>query len=395
MNSRSGLGRWWVAMIVPVALILAAPTAGAQQAQAESIVHAVGGSPIRGGDLSAAREEAINAGLVAAVHRVLSDLIPPETVTGNFQAINEAILTRTDRFVRDYRVIIQSTHANTFRTVVQATVSVNRLKDALTAAGIRLVERQYPRVLLCLAEKRVHDPTPHYWWSGRPVPDDAAAADTLKQALAAEGFFMVRPDGAAATGYPPELRGTEAVALGRQLDAEVVVVGLAMAEEVDRPGTQEAASFRGSITARAYRVADGAQIAQTRRAVLAAARDAYAGGNEALRNAAGAAAQDLATQIETAWFKETVGGTRIEMAVHGISGNIANFVRFRGALGNLSGVDRMQVREIMADSALMTVEYRGSSRALADALLLLGFDTFRISIGRLDADTIELQLMPR
>jgi hypothetical protein len=396
MHRTLGFRRLWAIMAVPVALWLAAPALQAQQPQGESTVHAVGGSRIHGGNLSAAREEAINAGLAAAVHRVLADLLPPETITGNFQAINEAILNRTDQFVRDYRVIAQSTHASHYRAVVQATVSVKRLKEALKAAGIGQEERQYPRVLFCIAEKRLDDLAPRYWWSGRPAPGDTTAGATLARAFAEAGFLVVQPGAAAgAAGYPPELRGTEAVALGRQLQAEVVVAGLAMVEEMGVSGTREAPSYRGSITARAYRVSDGEQIAQTHRAVQVAVDEAQPNGGEALRNAAALAAKDLAAQTGSAWFKQAAAGTRIELVVHGISGNIANFVRFRGALADLSGVERLQIKEMMADTATLSVDYQGNSRALADALLQLGFETFRISIGQLDANAIHLQLLPR
>ncbi len=375
--------------------LLAVSTAYALPLQGEATVHAVGASRIRGGDLSAARQEAINAGLSAAVHRVLTDLLPPETVSGNFQALNEVLLNQTDAFVRTYKVLAHSTLAANYRTVIEATVSVDRVKEALKTAGIHLVQRQFPSVLLCIAESYIDDPAPRYWWSGRSATNGAIAGDNLSLAFAEAGFVVMDPlAGVEFSGYPPELRATEAVSIGRQLQAEVVIVGLARTEDLTNSGTGTS-SYRGSITARAFRVSDGLQIAQTQRTVLVNDFEAEEPATSALSNAADRAAADLTAQIDSFWFKQAVAGNRIEMAIHGISGNMANFVRFRGAVSNLSGVERLQLKEMAGDAAVLNLEFRGNPRTLADALLRLEFERFRITIGQLEADSLQVQLVPR
>jgi hypothetical protein len=383
-------------LIIALIVLLAASTANALPLQGEATVHTVGGSRVRGGDLSAARQEAINAGLAAAVHRVLADLLPPETVSGNFQALNEALLSQTDPFVRNYKVLAHSTLATHYRTVIEATISVDRIKEALRTAGIHLVQRQYPSVLFCVAESHIDDPVPRYWWSGRSAASDAIADANLSLAFEKAGFVVIEPiAGAEFGGYPPELRATEAVSIGRQLQAEVVVVGLARTEASANIGAGSgASSYRGSITARALRVSDGLQIAQTQRTVPAAdAEQTDQAAARALRDAIDRAAQDLTAQIDSFWFEKAAAGKRIEMAVHGISGNMANFVRFRGALSNLSGVDRLQLKERTSDAAVLNLEFQGNTRTLADALLRLGFEGFRVTIGQLEADTIQVQLV--
>jgi hypothetical protein len=384
-------------LIIVLIVLLAASTANAHLLKGEATVHTVGGSRVRGGDLSAARQEAINAGLAAAVHRVLTDLLPPETVAGNFQALNEALLSQTDPFVRNYKVLAHSTMATHYRTVIEATISVDRIKEALRSAGIHLVQRQYPSVLICVAESHIDDPALRYWWSGRTATSDVLAGTNLSLAFEKAGFVVIEPiAGAEFSGYPPELRATEAVSIGRQLQAEVVIVGLARTEDLADTGTTTAtSSYRGSINTKAFRVSDGLQIAQTQRTVMADADPTDQAAAKALRDAVDRAAQDLTAQIDSFWFEKAAAGNRIEMAVHGISGNMANFVRFRGALSNLSGVDRLQLKERTADAAVLTLEFQGNTRTLADALLRLGFEGFRITIGQLEADTIQVQLVHR
>jgi len=74
---------------------------------------------------------------------------------------------------------------------------------------------------------------------------------------------------------------------------------------------------------------------------------------------------------------------------------MASFVRFRGALSTMSGVDSVQLKEMTTTEALLLVAYQGNARSLADALLLIHFDTFGINISEVGINTIALQLTTR
>jgi hypothetical protein len=119
-----------VLLIVQLALGWIGTSAWAQPG-GETVVHAIGSSRISGGDLSKAREEALQAGLIIAVHRALTDAIPIEALVGQFKLVNEAVLSRTGQFVRDYKVLTEADTGGTYRLVLQATVSVERLRAAV------------------------------------------------------------------------------------------------------------------------------------------------------------------------------------------------------------------------------------------------------------------------
>ncbi|MFZ1984573.1 MAG: hypothetical protein WAU91_09170, partial [Desulfatitalea sp.] len=137
-----------------LALTLAPSAAWSQPEQGEQTVQGIGASRIRAEEVAAGRQEAVNAALMMAVSRALTELVAPEAVVGQFQVINETILNRTDQYVRDYKVLTDATVAGTYRVVVQATVLVGRLKETLRTAGIRLGKAPFPRVLVCVAERR-------------------------------------------------------------------------------------------------------------------------------------------------------------------------------------------------------------------------------------------------
>jgi hypothetical protein len=359
-------------------------------------VHVVGTSQIHGEDMSVSRESAIADGLVVAVSRVLFDVVPRETVVGNFQLLSERVLAKTDQFVRNYKVLTESTHGQRHRVVVQATVSIRRLKEAMKKIGVHIAKRPYPRVLFCVAEKLANDSSFEYWWSAGPSWERGVSEEGMRQILKDKGYVLIAPRSGGVPGsLPPELSVAEAVSLAKQLKAEVVILGQAEAQEAPSTMTGSIRSFKGSLVARAIRVDTGKQIAQTQRSSLATSEDPYAGSREALRNAAGLSGEDLALQIADAWFSPQSGLAQTELVIEGIGGKIASFVKFRGALDTMSGVENLQLKEMMPGAAVLLVSYQGTAQALADALMLQNFDTFGLNISAIEANRIRLQLVPQ
>lgn len=384
-------------LLVAWALVLfIAPLAWSQQGKGITTFYAVGDSSIRGDDMSASRKASIDSGLIAAVTNALIDMVPQEIMVGNFQILNEAILNQAEKFVRDYKVLTESTQGRRHRVMVQASISNQRLRSALKKAGIHLGQKPYPRVLLCLAEKEINAVNFQYWWGDEPQFQLGETTHDLRKIMKNKGFTMVAPrKSQSARNYPPELSIAEAVALGRQLGAQVVVVGQAVSDEATNTMGSALRSFRGTIIARAYYVDTSEEVAQSRRTALNASGDPYAGAKAALHDAALLSGEDLALQIADAWFSAQSGLVRTEIAVEGVGGQIANFVKFRGALSTMSGVESVQLKEMMPDSALLAIGYQGSARGLADDLMQQNFDNFGINIIETSGRLIRLQLLSR
>lgn len=394
-------GSWGVfgfkaGLIAVIALVLSCPAAWSAQGQAASPIYVVGSSSIRGSDMSASRNDAIADSLVFAVTKALEELMPPQTLEGNFQVLSESILSRADQFIVDYQMLTEATSGGAHRVMVKANVSVPRLKEALKQAGVFIGQKKYPHVLFCIAEKQVGEVGYQYWWSGQSYWRAGVAPQDIARIAKEKGFKIITPRvGQAMTSYPPELSVPEAVALAQQLHAEVVVVGQAVAEETPNTMGAKLRSFRGTVAVRAYNVRNSQEIGHSQQTAVVTGDDPEAGGKKALADAAAPAGQELAYQIAEVWFSKGIGSSKIVIQVEGISGHIAEFVKFRGAVGVMSGVDSVQRREMMADTAVLEVDYQGSARALADALMRQSFDSFGLNISEPEGNTIRLQIVPR
>ncbi|MGD9368144.1 MAG: hypothetical protein PVH87_20755 [Desulfobacteraceae bacterium] len=364
--------------------------------QRVTTIHAVGSSKIRGADMSASRNEAIAASLVAAVTKVVTEIMPPDTVVGHFQVINERVFAKTDQFILDYKMLTESTHARQHRVMVRARVSVQRIKDTLKKSGIYVGKRTYPSVLICIAEKQINDVNYQYWWGGQQFWRAGVATETVTHISKEKGLVTINPRiDPSRKAYSPQLSVPEAVALGREMQADVVVVGQAFTEEAANTMESTLQSFRGNILARAYRVLNGNEIGQVNQVSMSTAADPLTGTKDALEKASALAGEQLAAQIVNAWFSEGAGSSKVELLVEGLSGNIANFVKFRGALSTMSGVDSVQRKEMQLDTAVLLVDYQGNVGALADALMRQNYDTFSLNILEPEGNTIRIKLVAR
>lgn len=385
-----------IVRLLTAILLLWMPSAWADQDGKAATVHAVGGSHISGADMSASRNAAIAQSLISAVIEVLTEMVPPETFEGHFQVISENILSQTDQFIRDYKMLTESTHGKQHRVLVRATVSVQRMEKVLKQSGIYVGQKTYPKVLYCIAEKQANDLNFQYWWGGHYMGRFGTAGTAISRISEEKGLVVIRPG----TTLPmvadsARLSVPEAISLGRELQADVVVIGEAVADEAANTIGSTLQSYRGSVLLRAYGVLNSKEIGQARQVAVASAADPLSGGNAALEKASLLAGEELTAQILSTWFTEGAGASKVEIFVQGISGNIANFVKFRGALSSMSGVDSVQRKEMQSDTAVLLVDYQGNVRALADALLRQSFDTFSLKIAEPEANTLRLQLVTR
>jgi hypothetical protein len=384
-------------LLAAVVLVLTAVMpAGAQTASNTYVV--VGTVGIVKDNIPAARQEAIASALVTALGLAAARLMPVEEMVKRTDALNNTLYNNTGKFIQDYKVLSEGPVDKYYRVLVQATVSGNRVKNALTKTGILRAQKTMPRVLFLVAEQDFENPSPRYWWGPgmayvKPITE-TAMADTLRE----EGYKVidhgpqVQEMALRSMENSPEVNTDEAVRLGLALNADVVVVGRSIAANAPNTMGSGLRSFKGIINARAFRTKSGMEIASVTRTAVTANMDEIAGSRDALKGAGSLAGEELAREVALAWQKEGLEADRIEIQVSGTR-NLANFVMFRRRLNSVEGVQSVMVRELKADDAQLSVEYKGKPRKLADALMLNAFDTFGINIYEVSETGLKIQLI--
>ena len=80
------------------------------------------------------------------------------------------------------------------------------------------------------------------------------------------------------------------------------------------------------------------------------------------------------------------------LVIDGINGQIVGLVRLRTAIAALPEVKELRLKEMTGDQSVLVVNYNGTPRALADALLRIRSTDFGIDLESVADDTVHLRL---
>jgi len=365
----------------------------AQEDDAVSVVDVVGSGAIHGNDMASARERAISNALVSAVASVAIEFQPFQQQVDKFKLFNELLYNQTDRFIQGYKVLTEYLSGKNYRAIVQATVMKDRIKNTLLSADLVKQDHVMPKVLFFLAEKKMEDILPVYWWGEDLVFVVPLSEEAMAQALKDEGMtvinhaVIVEP-----VNYPVDLPLQDAIDLGKHMAADIVVIGTAVAEKTTNVMGGNVKSFKGSVTTKAYRTETGKEIAFAARTAVSASEDDETGGREALFNAGVLVGQEMVLQMTSAWESESSRQSLVEISIHGTR-ELANFIRFRKALGKIPGVTAIHIKVMKADESIISVDYEGTAQSLADELLLKTFESFGIDIYEVSPGRLGIELV--
>ena len=345
-----------------------------------------------------AREKAIAGSLVSAVDRVAVEIFPLESLVRNFQAFNEMIYSNTNKFIQNYKVLAEFPSTKNYRVMMEATVSISTLKKLMSSAGILLEEKPLPKILVLISDQNLEDRLPKYWWGQEKYFSESFSINALVKTIKTKGFPIIDNHIIAQNTRvnpiydKPDLNDIEAINLGLSSQAGVVIVGKSVASISPNIIGENIRSFKGIVSARAIRTDTGAEIATTMQTSVTANTDEIAGVRDVLSRAGSLAGEDLASQIVAGWQKQEEQSNILEIIVEG-TGDIANFEKFRRILNNISGVKNLRIKELKPDEAVTIVDFQGTAKELADALMLKTVGTIGINIYEVSQDRLRIELI--
>jgi len=385
-----------VFFIAAVIIIHGAGEADAQQAKDTFIV--MGTGTVKREDVSAARREAIKNCLVTAVGLKATGLMNIDSMVQNFETLNEILYTNIDKFIRGYKVLTEARSESTYRVMVQVSVSSKMVKKKLTAAGIMQGKMAMPKILFFIAEQSLEDDSPKYWWGRGMSFINSASEKAIVEVMQEKGFKVIkhgpRMQNMAIRIFAdgPNLKDQEAIDFAAKMNADVIITGSSIANNLSNTMGTDMKSFKGLTEVRALFVKTGKPIGSTSRTAVTANVNEMAGGRDALSGAGTLAGEEIARQIVFAWLKKDDETEKFEILVKG-AGNLANFVMFRRMLSSIEGVKFVQVKALKSDKAILSVDFIGSTKELAAALMLKAFESFGINIYDVSDSQLKIELI--
>ena len=369
----------------------------ADQSEKTKVVSVIGSSRIYS-DVLSARAAAVSECLFTAVETTAIEILPFSSLTVNFEVISDILTTQRSKFIQDYKVLKEFNTDKDYRVLVQATVSVDKLSEALAGAGIMIASENLPKILFLLAQQHADDPSMQYWWKkGRPLSQEHSVAEPLGQLFKNKGFpiidhTMISENFFDNLDLAGKLSDMEAVQLGKLLNADLVIAGTAIAGESANRMGEDVRSFKGSVIIRAILTDTGEQIASASDMATSVSTDATTGSIYALSDACYRAGSVLVSQILSKWHELQERSGELTIAIKGTD-ILANLVAFRNSLKNIEGITGQRTLEMTANKAVLAISYQGTTQKLADALLLKTFDDFGINIYEISESRLNIEFV--
>ncbi|MCI0494726.1 hypothetical protein L0Z72_06930 [candidate division KSB1 bacterium] len=364
--------------------------------QTTQTVTSKGVATVFGEDKGLARDQAIDDALRKAVEQTLGTFVQSSTLVENNMVVEDNILSWSNGYVRSYRVIQEGAPdlAN-YEVTIEAIVELANLKNDWESVQNLIQRMGNPRVMFMVEEQNIGESTNRFDYLS---VDMNITETTLLDKFISNGFECVDPatvrqnieqDQAMAV-----LQGNTqmAAALAKNLGAEVVITGKAVAKVATGINLGGMKSCQANITARVIKADVATVIATSSQHAAYPHIDEVTGGTEAIKKATNKMADELIDKITKKWKDEFYQATSVKMVVYGFTSfdqlnNFKNTIKFL-----VRGVKDIYSREMKGDMAEMDIKITGNANQLARELERKDLDKFKVKITGLSMNKITLQL---
>lgn len=381
-------------------LIICLVLAQGAAAQETRNVTAEGVAAIQGNARDIARDAAIEDAQKRAVEMAVGLIIDSQTQVENFQVISDKILSETKGYIKKYTIAGETVEDSLYRVRINAEVSLGKLTDDLTGIGVKLAQMHKPRTMIMIAEQNVGQEFTA-WWIGvhGQQAEIGVVENTMQDKFGEKGFEFIDHQTAAkeikvTSAYKTQdMTADQARTLGNQADAEVVIIGKAVAKLYGDIGGG-LKSVQADLSARAIRTDTGQILASATTHAAAVHITETTAGTEALRKAATSAADQMIEKILAVYSRETGGTRSVNITITGLTK--AQFVKFKDVLRNkVRSIKDLHERSFSGTTARISVDSTSSAQSVSDELLLKDFGTFTVEVAGSTANTLELKVMPK
>jgi hypothetical protein len=340
------------------------------------------------GDKARARDNAIRESLKKSIEKAVKTFLSPEAVAENFQGLNEYIYSKSGDYIQNYTIIEERTDGDYYRVRIRAAVIAEGIRNDLESMGFPVARRNLPRVMVII------------YGNGNEMVDIdntlkpeelSSSIYIMNRELSEEGFLIVR--------YPRDEYGEEdwneddAVSLGRNFNADLVIFGKASVEGKSEIEGTEMKSYEARVSAKAITTDDAAVVASTSARAESHTTDSITGRMDAIETATKEVADYLKLRIIADWQREVSSIRVISVTIRDIM-SYSDYVTLRDVLKNETrGVKKVFQKRIESGIAIMDIEIEGNARFLANELSAGTFNAFSLGIVCTDEDSLELSII--
>src|SRR5215510_4332171 len=228
--------QWWLSVSLTLGLLVCGYGDGVAALTWQYIAEGVGAMVQY--DYAAARGRALQGAFREALEQAVVDMVEPQALVSSLQALRTRVYAKPLQYVVSYRVLWEypDPPQKVYRVGIEAELAVSEVSRALDSIGLAR-RREDPRLAIFMAE-RYPGQTSQTFAASRGV-----VAEVLRKELQEQGLRVITMD-------PRQLwdgQEASALAVGKKLDAKIVLVGWV---EVQAGGPDGTAGVVGSSQAK-------------------------------------------------------------------------------------------------------------------------------------------------
>lgn len=263
-----------------------------------------------GSDLQA-RDEAINRALRRAVEQGVGTLIDTESMTQNYQLLDDKVYSQVKGYVKSYEIISDNQGAGgAYKIKVEAVVALARLTKDLKGLNIIRERKANPRVMVLIQESV----------DGLEQPSELVQTAMEREFLSkafpvvdkGQSQMIKERDVALCYDNP-----NKAAVLGREYGAEVIIVGQATCNlmESSRPYGVAVFAYSADITVKAIKTDTAAIMVSDSISASERGSGRMPTANKALGSAGKQLADKMMRQIVERWRSEVFNAVNVQIVV--------------------------------------------------------------------------------
>lgn len=346
----------------------------------------IGTGIIVSGNISEARNSAINSAFLRGVENYLIGKLGLHSVADNLQMLDEEILSRAKDDIQDYQIVSEFQTDRYVKVLMKVRVNRALLDKRLESLGFLESDKPKASVLFMVSEKQSDFP-PVYWWH-EPFSQISLTQTELSliRLFEDKGFRVINK-----SFYAPgedyddsmlrmHLSNEDAVKWGKIFSADIVITG-----DANLYGESWA-----SIFLKALRVNDGLVLAQGyREAVLA---DNHEGERTAVGLAIDSWARDMISYVLHGVGPAERSINNIEIVLEGLT-DYKGFIEFKEFLRtNFPEIRFLLEKRLKKESITLSLNLSTNSNALAKKIQNLSDKPFSCEIDNINEQGFTLTI---
>ena len=341
-----------------------------------------GESPIYDGKVPPARQRALEDSFRNAVRKILGTMVTAESYTQNAISIDDSIVTKAKGYIKTYEILEEQKDKELILLKVKVILSIDPIKDDLTAIKILIEAMGNPRIILLIDE------------DGQETIRHSYAAEQITKIFTKNGFNYVDPF---STGNLTEKEILNAFEKGNfigldsdKLKADILMMGKGRVENITNAKMSGLIGCIVNLDIKVIRIETGKIVTEQNTMI----NGVGANRESAFKNAFSKAGENISglliDEITKVWGSSLLNGRDISLEV-----SVDDYTKlkdFKKRVSHLFGVKQISQKYFKDGKALFLLKFTGSAQTLAEIISTTYFMDIKVAIAELSNDVVKVNI---